>query len=279
MNNLYSGIFFCDLDGTLVDKYGNISKKDLDSLKRLNNLNILRVIATGRSPFSARKIIKKDFPIDYLVCSTGCITQKWPSEEILEKFNLEPDETEYAADVFRSYKIDFMVLHEVPENHRFDSFVYEKPHPDFVRRHKFYKGYYRVRDYDFKISRSSCQLIGIADNDEDLLNEITEKLSNLKIIRSTSPLDGKSLWIEVYPKNVSKGNAVKNLCSKLKIDIEHSAGIGNDFNDLEMLETVKYPFVVRNAPEKLKNSYTTVADNKNSGVSQAIEMFISSLVI
>ena len=116
MKNSFSGIFFCDLDGTLADKSGNVSSTDLNSLKRLKDLNILRVVATGRSPFSARKIIKKDFPIDYLICSTGCITQCWPSQEILEKFNLNPEETEFAAVVLRSYKMDFMVLHEVPEN-------------------------------------------------------------------------------------------------------------------------------------------------------------------
>ncbi|HQI06145.1 MAG TPA: HAD-IIB family hydrolase [bacterium] len=278
MNHKYSGIFFCDLDGTLADKFGNVSSADLNSLKRLSDLNILRVIATGRSPFSARKVIKKDFPIDYLICSTGCITQCWPSEEILEKFNLSPNETEFAAEVLRSYKMDFMVLHEVPENHKYDSFIYHRPHPDVIRRHKFYRGYYRVRDYNFKVFRPSCQLIGIVDNDEDLLKEITEKLKDLKIIRSTSPLDGKTMWIEVYPKNVSKGNAIRSLCSKLNVNIENTAGIGNDFNDAEMLETVKHPFVVANAPENLKKIYTTVADHKNSGVSQAVELFLKKLV-
>ncbi|HQO92885.1 MAG TPA: HAD family hydrolase, partial [bacterium] len=90
--------------------------------------------------------------------------------------------------------------------------------------------------------------------------------------------DGKTMWIEVYPKNVSKGNAIRSLCSKLGVHMENTAGIGNDFNDAEMLETVKHPFVVANAPEKLKNIYTTVADHKNSGVSQAVELFLKKLV-
>lgn len=273
----YSGIFFSDLDGTLADKYGRISKKDLDSLKKLKKYNILSVIATGRSPFSARKIIDKKFPIDYLICSTGSITMKWPQEDIIEKFDLTSEEVAFSADIFRSYNLDFMVLHEVPENHRFDSFIFKRPHPDVVRRHKFYKGYYRVRDYNFPISRPSCQLIGIIDDNEKLLHEIAPKFKGLKVIRSTSPLDGKSLWIEIYPENVSKGNAIKSLCGSTGVDIERTGAIGNDFNDIEMLEAVRHPFVVGNAPEKLKINYCTVSKCTESGVSEAVERFISSL--
>lgn len=272
-----SGIFFCDLDGTLADKYGRISKKDLDSLKKLKKYNILSVIATGRSPFSARKIIDKKFPIDYLICSTGSITMKWPQEDIIEKFDLTSEDVAFSADIFRSYNLDFMVLHEVPENHRFDSFIFKRPHPDLVRRHKFYKGFYRVRDYNFPISRPSCQLIGIIDDNEDLFHEISSKFKGLKVIRSTSPLDGKSMWIEIYPKNVSKGSAIKKLCESIGTELNFTAAIGNDFNDIEMLEAVKHPFVVGNAPEKLKLNYCTVSECTKSGVSEAIDLFISFL--
>jgi Cof subfamily protein (haloacid dehalogenase superfamily) len=273
----YSGIFFCDLDGTLAGKFGEISKKDLDSLEKLKQNNILRVIATGRSPYSAKKILDNKFPIDYLICSTGSITMKWPQEDILEKYNLTSEEVAFSAEIFRSYKMDFMVLNEVPENHRFDSFIYKRPHPDVIRRHKFYKGYYRIRDYNFPISRPSCQLIGIIDNNEDLFKEISGRFKGLKVIRSTSPLDGKSLWIEVYPACVSKGNAISTLCRDLGVDINRTGGIGNDFNDTEMLETVKYPFVVGNAPEILKKRFKTVSSCGNCGVSEAIDSFICSL--
>ena len=30
MNHKYSGVFFCDLDGTLADKFGNVSSADLN---------------------------------------------------------------------------------------------------------------------------------------------------------------------------------------------------------------------------------------------------------
>lgn len=273
----YSGVFFCDLDGTLAGKFGEISKKDLNSFEKLKKNNILRVIATGRSPYSAKKIIDRKFPIDYLICSTGSITMDWPQENILEKYNLTSEEVSFSADIFRSYKMDFMVLNEVPENHKFDSFIFKRAHPDVLRRHNFYKGHYRIRDYDHPIFRPSCQLIGIVDNNEELFKEISKKFKDLKIIRSTSPLDGKSLWIEIYPKNVSKGNAIKNLCKMVNVDIEKTAGIGNDFNDLDMLNAVKNPFVVGNAPEIMKKKYQAVSDCKNLGVSEAVDKFISYL--
>ncbi|MGI6394381.1 MAG: HAD-IIB family hydrolase [bacterium] len=272
-----TGIFFSDLDGTLIDKFGNISQRDLNSLKTLKDLNILRVIATGRSYFSAKKIIKEDFPIDYLICSTGSLTLKWPSEEVLEKHNLEVQETEFAVNVFKDHKLDFVVLHEALESHKYDLFIYNKPHPDILRRNKFYRGHYRHREYNYKISRKSCQLIGFIDKNDELFNELKEKLSNYNIIPTTSPIDDEAVWVEVYPKHVSKGSGVTNICSRLGIEIEKSGGIGNDINDLEMLKTVKYPFVVESGHKKLKKLFKKVADHKNSGVSEAIEIFLKSI--
>ena len=137
-----------------------------------------------------------------------------------------------------------MVLHETPENHKFDTFIFDKPHPDVLRRHSFYEGCYKVRSYQEKISRESCQLIGIVDENENLFEEIKEKSRGLKVIRSTSPLDKKSMWIEIYPGDVSKGKAVHQMLDVLNVNKEMTAAIGNDFNDIEMLEEAGMSFVV-----------------------------------
>lgn len=271
----YKGIFFTDLDGTLAEVGKKVSEKDKETLRKLGELQIARTIVTGRSLFSAEKVIDEDFPIDYLICSTGALIVSWPDKKILKKYNLSPQEVERSADLFRSYELDFMVLHETPENHKFDTFIFDKPHPDVLRRHSFYKGHYQVRPYNEKISRYSCQLIGIIDEDEDLFKEIIEKSKGLKVIRSTSPLDKKSMWIEIYPGGVSKGTSVHFMLEYLNIKKEMTAAVGNDFNDTEMLEEAGISFVVANSPEKLRSQFKNVSSCKKNGFSEAVEIFIS----
>jgi len=271
----FKGIFFSDLDGTLAEIGKKVSEKDKDSLRKLGELGVARIIVTGRSLFSAEKVIDKDFPIDYLICSTGALIVSWPDKKILKKYNLTPSEVERSAELFRSYNIDFMVLNEAPENHKFDTFIFDEVHPDVLRRHSFYEGHYKVRPYHEKISRESCQLIGLIDENEELFEEIKEKSKGLKVIRSTSPLDGKTMWIEIYPGGVSKGKAVHQMLEILNIKKEMTAAIGNDFNDMEMLEEAERSYVVANSPEKLRSRFKTVSKCGENGFSEAVEEFIS----
>jgi hypothetical protein len=273
----FTGIFFSDLDGTLAEVGKKVSEKDVASLKKLGELGVARVIVTGRSLFSAEKVIDKDFPIDYLICSTGALIVSWPDKKILKKHNLTASEMERSAELFRSYNIDFMVLHETPENHKFDTFIFDEPHPDVLRRHSFYEGYYKVRPYEEKLSRKSCQLIGIIDENEVVFEEIIEKSKDLKVIRSTSPLDKKSMWIEIYPGGVSKGKSVHHMLEYLNIKKEMTAAVGNDFNDTDMLEEAGMSFVVANSPEKMKSKFKNVSSCEESGFSEAVEEFISEV--
>lgn len=271
----FTGIFFSDFDGTLAEIGKKVSEKDRAALRKLRELRVARIVVTGRSLFSAEKVIDKDFPIDYLICSTGALIVSWPDKKILKKHNLTPTEVERSAELFRSYNIDFMVLHETPQNHKFDTFIFDEPHPDVLRRQSFYEGHYKVRQYNEKVSRNSCQLLGIIDENEDLFDEIKEKSKGLKVIRSTSPLDGKTMWVEIYPGGVSKGKAVHEMLDILNVRKKMTAAIGNDFNDVDMLEEAGVSFVVANSPEKLRIRFKTVARCEENGFSEAVEEFIS----
>ncbi len=274
---IYNGAFFCDLDGTLAKNNGSISPKDKAALENLKDNNVLRVIVTGRSPYSADKVIDASFPIDYLVCSTGCAVFKWSPQNLVEKHGLTEDQANMAAEVFRKRKIDFMVLDEVPQNHKFSVHIFDEVHPDVKRRIDLYEGYVKKVDYDSPVKGSACQLIGVVSEENDLINEIASELKDLKVLRATSPLDGKSVWIEVYPKHVSKGIVAKNICDSLGISYDKTAGIGNDYNDIDLLEFVRNPYVVSNAPESMKLQYVTVSKCGEQGVKEAAEDFLNKL--
>jgi hydroxymethylpyrimidine pyrophosphatase-like HAD family hydrolase len=77
--------------------------------------------------------------------------------------------------------------------------------------------------------------------------------------------------MEVFPNDVSKAYGISWLCSNVvNCDISDVISIGNDFNDLDMLELTPNAYVVSNAPNELKQRFKVVLSNEESGFSSAV---------
>ena len=72
-----------DLDGTILPQGENISTSTLHTLEQLGAEGIIRIIATGRTLFAARKFLPDNFPIDYLVFSSGAGIMRWRDKKSL----------------------------------------------------------------------------------------------------------------------------------------------------------------------------------------------------
>ena len=76
--------------------------------------------------------------------------------------------------------------------------------------------------------------------------------------------------MEVYPSHVSKGEGAGWLCNYLQIDQQESLGIGNDYNDISLLEFTSRSYVVANAPHEMQQKYRLTLSNNENGFSQAV---------
>ena len=265
-----------DLDGTLFDDGKNIGRRDLETLEWLGENGICRVIATGRNLWSIRKVLHPDTPIDYLVFSTGAGAMDWKTGELLYAAHLKEKEVSLAVETLIERGISFMVHDLVPENHAFLYYDAGCGNNDFVRRREIYEGFAFPLTLGPPNYRHASQLLAIVPENPQILEEIREKLSSLRIIRTTSPLDGESMWIEIFPQEVSKGHTVEWLCGRLGIDPALTMGIGNDYNDLDLLNFVMHPFAVSNAPETIKKLYPVCMSNNDHGFTDAVYRMIKA---
>jgi len=82
-------------------------------------------------------------------------------------------------------------------------------------------------------------------------------------------------YLEIFPKNVNKGNAVKFLSEKLGIKMDEVMTLGDRDNDISMIEIAGTGVAMANATEGVKAvaNYVTT-DNDHDGVGNAIEKFI-----
>ena len=81
-----------DLDGTLRRSDGTFGSEDLTALRRAGDAGVVRVCATGRTLYSCRQALSPEFPIDYLVFSSGAGIVDWRAQTMLRTIHLEPNQ-------------------------------------------------------------------------------------------------------------------------------------------------------------------------------------------
>ena len=262
-------IIFTDLDRTLLRDDNTISERNLAALKNLKERGIITVIATGRNIFSFRKVLSVNLPFDYLMFSSGCGIMDWKSQKVIYENHLEAWEIDRTMSILLAYNVDFMIHEPIPDNHQFH-YVRKKPKNfDFEKRIILYKSYAIPME---EPPEKASQFIAILKPGSDRkFEEINKEIDFLKIIRATSPLDHKSIWLEVFPNGVSKGHSAEWLCKKLGIEQTQTLSIGNDFNDIDLLEWTAQSYVVENSPQELKKRFLVTKSNEQNGFAEVVE--------
>lgn len=271
-------ICVCDLDGTLLPNRGKLSPKTLHTLEALKEKGILRVLATGRSLYSLRQVLDEDAPFDYVIFSTGAGIMDWHTQELIHSRNMDNSQIVDAHKILEEYDLDYMLHNEVPDTHLMH-YREKIGGKDFWNRVELYQRY--ACEFDPKqLSNiaAATQYLAIAEegNNVELLSRLEDRLLPLKTVRTTSPLDFKSLWIEVFAPNVSKGDALVHLAQSLGQEVDQCMVIGNDYNDLDMLEICPFSYVVADAPQELKARYTEVSACREDGFSEAVQLWLDS---
>ena len=261
-----------DFDGTLFRSDRTVAEKDIESLRQLGDQGIIRVIATGRNLYSFMKAAPADLPVDYLVFSTGVGIARYPdpAANMIREASLSHEACLYIKDVFDTFGFDYMVHGAVPEGHRFVYHRHTPENPDFDTRLSFYDGFSEPIDGCFSGPASQFLAITREGRASELFTAVSKALVDFTVIRTTSPFDGASTWLEVFPKGICKSEAVSYLAEQCGVSSSQTMAVGNDYNDEDLLHWSGQGFVVANAPDDLKASFAAVSDNDTCGVSEAI---------
>ncbi|MDC7228288.1 MAG: HAD family hydrolase [Spirochaetales bacterium] len=305
-----AGIIFTDFDGTLFNSEHYVTDENFEALRSARNAGYITTIATGRSLFSFRRVAASlsrpiEEYLDYLIFSSGAgVIHSGPSirgfdvavtkDELIEAEGLQPASAFDAAGLLFRRGIDFMIQRSVPENH---GFVYIKSNgavnPDFYRRIRIYSEYAESldcgnEDSELEQIEKACyegvsQLVAIVPpagnaNEDTYKNELIDylrhRLKDCSVLRTTSPIDHRSMWIEVFSPNVSKSKSAERLTQSLKLTATDALAIGNDFNDEDLLHWAGTGRTVDEAPDEMKKNHKSAGRSVDSAVAAAIKDFI-----
>jgi len=273
---IMKNLILCDLDGTLLRPGHPVSSSTLETLTALRRQGDIVAIASGRSLYAGREIVTPEMPIDFWLFSTGAGIVSWPSREIIRRNELTTEDTTRIANYLLSANEDFMIQAPVPENHRF---TYHKTarsdnaSTDFDRRCAAYPGLCRPMREDEPFTAAS-QFIAVLPPDESRINAIRAALSDYSVIRATSPMDNHSVWLEIFNKHAGKGNSAKWLAREYLpskgIEITSIYAIGNDYNDLDMLEFADFGFLAPSAPSSLRERFPVTRQDTDGALTEAV---------
>lgn len=268
-----------DLDGTFLRNDRTISPKNLETLNRLGERGILRVAATGRNLRKVMEVISNDIPFDYIIYSSGAGIYNWQEKKHVFQQNIEAGPASLLSDYFRKKNLNFSVFAPAPENHRLWFHKGGEECEEFNRFFSFHDSWSEALPLNGSFKSGLCQFLLIIPEDEQnflkLKEEIECQSDQIRVIRSSSPVTKGYIWVEVFHREVSKGQGVQHLCSLLDIGPLETAGIGNDYNDLDLLNFTAHSYVTSNAPEPVKSWYQAVPSNEEDAFYHAFQPLFS----
>lgn len=277
-----------DLDGTLLNSYGEITQKNKEAIKYALNKGVEVVLASGRDPKTMEKISKELEIENYLIAGNGASVYDIKNEKnIYENFL----EVEKALEIIKICKENSIFLSVyttegiITEGLRYNIKVFNNENsnkPNSKRTNiEIVKDIYNyVYDYKPKILK-----IIICDESKIIFNNIIEKMKKVrevevldvehmskKIIRIGTEEHGvEYFYTEVTNKDANKWSAIQFLIEKLNIKEKEVICIGDNMNDLRMIQNAGLGIVMKNsALEKQKVGDYVTEDNNSNGVGLAI---------
>ena len=267
-----------DLDGTFLKNDKSISAENIDTLHALGEKGILRVIATGRNLKKTIEVISPEIPFDYIVFSSGAGVYDRRNDKLLYHQNLNKEVVQELADFLIRNDLNFHLFKPVPENHKCWYHRGSIPCTEFESYFEYHQSDAELLPTEQQIESEACQFLVVFPNNLErflsLKNAIENQFQEVKVVRTSSPLETGYIWMEIFHQSVSKGNGVKFVCDNLKIEHEYTLGIGNDFNDLDLLEFTNYSYIVENGPAEMKGRFLSARSNEESAFARAIEMYL-----
>ena len=277
-----------DLDGTLLDSRGQISEQNRQAIRLAEENGVFVTIATGRRFRDARPVgleIGLNAP---LVTHNGALLKY---AQNLDTVAYSLISTETSVEVIRAGKQfggDALVS---IDPHGKGSLLYDRISEHNIPLQKYIAWSERlhgddaehavVHVHDLENEVQNANVIHISFSGQcapmskmrDLLED--ELGETVNVLVTVYPHLDFTL-IDVLPPDASKGIGVAKLAAIEQLTAEHVMAIGDNFNDIEMLEFAGTAVVMGNADPSLLERpefYTTVS-NDESGVAAAIERFI-----
>ncbi|MGL5416254.1 MAG: HAD-IIB family hydrolase [Clostridium sp.] len=270
---LFEGILLVtDMDGTLLDDEKKISKKDIESIKYFEENGGIFTIATGRIVESARPYIEEigiNFPV-----ATYCGSKIFDYREnkVIKEYFLSKE---------RKKVINRIIEDELPVGLE----VYVNEEIYMIKLNEFsdrgaIKPCTKIFDIPDNLMEMEWSKVLLSGQPE-FIDKLEKDFLNYGVGAATRT--GK-IFLEILPLGTSKLNGIRTMMKEEGIEDYKLVAVGDDMNDLEMIQGADIGVVMANANKNLLKEAETIESsrmgttNDNNPLTYVIEGLQKDLV-
>ncbi|WP_182199941.1 Cof-type HAD-IIB family hydrolase [Paraliobacillus salinarum] len=278
-----------DLDGTLLNENGEVSERNAQALKTAMTQGVQVVVATGRSYQSANKAIQA-VGLNLPIISLNGASMYNVLGENLKSISLSKHSSRKVVEQCQSNEIYFELYTNKgvlsPDRSQFVEVMVNimlSANPTMSQEEIEKRAELRFQEEDFSVVTDFQSVIDDESIDiykalafsleADILDQIRATFTEKdNIVITSSGHDN----LEFNHPDAQKGIALSLYAEEKNIDMKDVMAIGDNFNDLSMLEVAGHSVAMGNADQAIKNACKTItAKNSEDGVAIAIEKRLS----
>ncbi len=253
-----------DMDGTMLDSNKQFDIKFFSLLKKMNDLGIIFVVASGNQYY---RLYQKFLPISdqlYYVAENGSYVANGTREIYVDVISKES--VAFIIDFISKTKDIFPVVCGKKGAYVLkDYFHYQDVVKTYYCAYSFINSYDEIDDDILKVAVYSEK-----GDVNTLFNNVIDTIpSDVRLVTSGHG------WMDFLKKDADKGKGLMHLQESLGISRDECVAFGDQMNDYEMFQAVKYSYAMDNAVDALKEiAYEVIGNNDEQSVITTIEQIL-----
>lgn len=277
-----------DLDGTLLNSYGEVSEENRMAIKKASEQGIYIVLASGRTISSVQNLAIELGADKYMISGNGAVVFDIQKKEIIYNRFLNKKQVLEIAEICEANSIFYNVYSEdeiITKSLNYNVLFY---HKENAKKNESKRTNINIvpdiRKYIENSNKEKFLKITICEENKVVFNSIIRKIKQIqgldildtaymsrkKIKNGTNDVSISYFYTEITNENVNKWSAIEFLIEKLGIKPEEVMAIGDNINDREMIEKAGLGVIMKNSSPLMKVlSDVIVSDNNSSRCSRS----------
>ena len=282
-----------DLDGTLLNRYGEVTEYTKNIIKQVTQKGILVVLASGRISESVLTIAKEIGANQYYISGNGSVLYDMQKNEILYENYLSKEKVleiielcEKNSIYYNIYTESSVIAKSLNYNVAFYNYENTKKSSDKKTEINIVEDVY---EYIKKINTNKFLKMTICDESKIVFSSILRKLKNIsnidvldvshmsqkKIKAGTKEILVGYYYTEVSSKNVDKWYAIEEIMKMENIKQEEVISFGDNNNDILMIKNAGLGIAMGHSNEQVKKVANFITKtNDEDGVAKALENIV-----
>lgn len=282
-----------DLDGTLLNSYGEVSDENKEAIKKATRKGIQVILASGRIGSSVETIAKQIGADNFYISGNGSMLFNMKKQKIEYENFIDKDKIlelikicEENSIYYNIYTESMVIANALKYNVAFYNYENSKKSSEKRTNINIVENVY---EYVKNLEDTKFLKMTICDESKIIFTSIIKKIKKVKDIdvlevshmsrkiikEGTTQNSIEYFYTEVTKKDVDKWTAIMQLLKLTNIKPKEVIAIGDNINDEKMIQNAGLGVAMGQSNPKIKQIADIVTqDNNNNGVAEIINRLI-----